>query len=529
MSRPAPTRGGPRRARRPIRSTKARCRLGRPARRRGRGRRRLRPRRAAGGRAGDGRAARDRRRVCACRRGAGSRDLRRHRGDVARPTRGRCRSTTPAPTSSPCSTWSSTWRPTSCTPRWARPAASCAPAAACSCTRCRTRRSTASTYRLQRWSRPGRSARLARSPATSTSCRMHVNEQTVAACAAPCAGRVRCARSLARAVGAHDLRARGARGPALPPAGRAPLHEAARRRRHLGAGAAMSAALADRVAARDWYHTLELAPGVVTPGWFDLRGHARHGRPARARWPGSGVSTSDVRRLLGLRDGAARGGRGRGRRRARPGRLGLAGRRAAGRDRRAARAPRGRHGLPDRARGAGLHGWSGSRAASTRLDPEVDGRFDLVDVGSLLLHLRDPVGALERVRAVCRGRVLVVDAIDLPLSLVLPRRPSATVDGLGGRGGGGPTGPGSCAWSRRRGSRSRRGRARCSCRPVPGSRRRRAGPRSPTCARAWGASCCSPATWARRTRPSTRASTGIRKFRRDPAGRIPHRTCGCLY
>ena len=38
------------------------------------------------------------------------------------------------------------------------------------------------------------------------------------------------------------------------------------------------------------------------------------------------------------------------------------------------------------------------------LDPEVDGRFDLVYVGSLLLHLRDPVGALERARAVCRGR-----------------------------------------------------------------------------------------------------------------------------
>jgi len=33
----------------------------------------------------------------------------------------------------------------------------------------------------------------------------------------------------------------------------------------------MSAALADRVAAREWYHTLELAPGVVTPGGFDLR------------------------------------------------------------------------------------------------------------------------------------------------------------------------------------------------------------------------------------------------------------------
>jgi tRNA (mo5U34)-methyltransferase len=65
------------------------------------------------------------------------------------------------------------------------------------------------------------------------------------------------------------------------------------------------------------------------------------------------------------------------------------------------------------------------------LDPERDGLFDLVYLGSLLLHLRDPVGALERVRAVCRGELLVVDAIDLPLSLALPRRPTATVDGLG--------------------------------------------------------------------------------------------------
>src|SRR5918992_453784 len=23
---------------------------------------------------------------------------------------------------------------------------------------------------------------------------------------------------------------------------------------------------------REWYHTIELAPGVVTPGWFDTRG-----------------------------------------------------------------------------------------------------------------------------------------------------------------------------------------------------------------------------------------------------------------
>src|SRR6266542_4227201 len=32
------------------------------------------------------------------------------------------------------------------------------------------------------------------------------------------------------------------------------------------------AELRDAVASRPvWYHTLELAPGLVTPGWFDLR------------------------------------------------------------------------------------------------------------------------------------------------------------------------------------------------------------------------------------------------------------------
>src|SRR3954449_1037051 len=31
---------------------------------------------------------------------------------------------------------------------------------------------------------------------------------------------------------------------------------------------------AERLVAKHplWYHTMELAPGVVTPGWFDLRG-----------------------------------------------------------------------------------------------------------------------------------------------------------------------------------------------------------------------------------------------------------------
>jgi tRNA (mo5U34)-methyltransferase len=64
------------------------------------------------------------------------------------------------------------------------------------------------------------------------------------------------------------------------------------------------------------------------------------------------------------------------------------------------------------------------------LDPDDIGRFDLIYLGSLLLHLRDPVLALERVRAVCDGRLLVMDAIDLELSL-RTRRPAARLDGKG--------------------------------------------------------------------------------------------------
>ena len=56
------------------------------------------------------------------------------------------------------------------------------------------------------------------------------------------------------------------------------------------------------------------------------------------------------------------------------------------------------------------------------------GRFDLIYLGSLLIHLRDPVRAVERLRSVCDGTMIVVDGIDLPLSLLLPRLPLATLD-----------------------------------------------------------------------------------------------------
>ncbi len=66
------------------------------------------------------------------------------------------------------------------------------------------------------------------------------------------------------------------------------------------------------------------------------------------------------------------------------------------------------------------------------LDPAVHGTFDFVYVGSLLLHLRDPVAALVGAYvSVCRGRLLLCDAVDRRLSFMHPRLPIAHLDGVG--------------------------------------------------------------------------------------------------
>jgi tRNA (mo5U34)-methyltransferase len=61
------------------------------------------------------------------------------------------------------------------------------------------------------------------------------------------------------------------------------------------------------------------------------------------------------------------------------------------------------------------------------LDPDQDGTFDVVFCGALLLHLRDPVRALEAMRGVCRGRLLLVEALDAPLEVLALRMPAARV------------------------------------------------------------------------------------------------------
>jgi tRNA (mo5U34)-methyltransferase len=65
------------------------------------------------------------------------------------------------------------------------------------------------------------------------------------------------------------------------------------------------------------------------------------------------------------------------------------------------------------------------------LSPETVGEFDVVYCGSLTLHLRDPVGALAAVRTVCRELLVYEDAIDVSLSRLRRRTPSATFDGRG--------------------------------------------------------------------------------------------------
>jgi tRNA (mo5U34)-methyltransferase len=64
------------------------------------------------------------------------------------------------------------------------------------------------------------------------------------------------------------------------------------------------------------------------------------------------------------------------------------------------------------------------------LSAEELGEFDFVFLGSLLLHLRDPIRALSAVRDITRGRLLVNDFVSPSLSL-MHRFPTAELHGVG--------------------------------------------------------------------------------------------------
>jgi tRNA (mo5U34)-methyltransferase len=188
--------------------------------------------------------------------------------------------------------------------------------------------------------------------------------------------------------------------------------------------------LRERVESIDWYHTLELAPGLVTPGWLDHRTvRARIPLPASL----TGKRCLDVGTFNGFwafeleRRGAAEVIA-----------VDLL-------DPREWDWPTGSAESTIAAVGSRLAAGAGFEIARealgsnvTRLDRSVYdlaegdiGRFDVVYLGSLLVHLRDPVRALERVRSVCDGTLVIVDGIDLPLTLRSPRTPVARLDGRG--------------------------------------------------------------------------------------------------
>jgi tRNA (mo5U34)-methyltransferase len=65
------------------------------------------------------------------------------------------------------------------------------------------------------------------------------------------------------------------------------------------------------------------------------------------------------------------------------------------------------------------------------LDPDELGTFDLVVCGSLLVHLRDPVRALDAVRRVTRGHLLSIDHLHPPVQLLSRKRPLFQLRGMG--------------------------------------------------------------------------------------------------
>ena len=177
--------------------------------------------------------------------------------------------------------------------------------------------------------------------------------------------------------------------------------------------------LARLVGTVDWYHSLQLPYGIVTPGTFDTANELR-----RIPFPTSlrGKRCLDVATANGFwafemeRRGATEVIA-----------IDLPPHRMdwpAGADARGADGQEvtGRRGF-DIAHDALRSSVCWRNLSVYELAPDVAGEFDFVFVGSLLLHLRDPVAALTAIARVLRGELLSVDAISLPLTLLHPRNP----------------------------------------------------------------------------------------------------------
>lgn len=174
-----------------------------------------------------------------------------------------------------------------------------------------------------------------------------------------------------------------------------------------------------------WYHTLELAPGVVTPGHFDLRGVLD-----RLPWPDvAGRRCLDVATFDGCyafeleRRGAAEV-------------VAIDLDDAIQLDWLPREVPAGfAAGQEPIGEGFRLaHEVRGSAVQRIScnvydLDPAELGTFDVVVCGALLQHLRDPFRALAAIRSVCRGEFLSVELVDALSSLVYGHTPMTRMVG----------------------------------------------------------------------------------------------------
>lgn len=204
------------------------------------------------------------------------------------------------------------------------------------------------------------------------------------------------------------------------------MHNAGGERGVSGAQGTVASARAAVAANPVWYHTIELAPGVVTPGYVDMRETAARVLPDDLH----GKRALDV----GTFDGFW----------------------AFEMERRGAEVvaidvaeidqaewpPHSREELGREVAERGVELGRGFALASEELGSSVErvvcdvydlapekvgGAFDFVFVGALLIHLRDPVRGLERVRRVLRpgGELRLLEEIDVPLTLRSPRKPAA--------------------------------------------------------------------------------------------------------
>ncbi|MEJ7781502.1 MAG: methyltransferase domain-containing protein, partial [Solirubrobacteraceae bacterium] len=174
-----------------------------------------------------------------------------------------------------------------------------------------------------------------------------------------------------------------------------------------------------------WYHSIELAPGLVTPGHIDLRPAARRVLPERMEGRALDVGTFDGFWAFEL-------------------------------ERRGAQVvaidvetvdqaqwpPIHRERLEAAARNMEIQLGRGFAIAREALGSRVErvicpvgeltceaigGPVRHAFLGALLLHLRDPVGALERVLHALEpgGRLLLLEPVDPRTTLLHPRRPVA--------------------------------------------------------------------------------------------------------